>query len=240
MSNYVPTCTLGWIVKRGTTVQLVTRAGAVIPIERVSFQMGAWGFTREGVSKLPRPREYNADGSILNEGDMLVVDFPDGNPTTPLVRGGFISASGDSFLTRTYDERGEGFNRLAMRVAPQRGARELGHVEVEIAADDKGSIVASVTDDVTLDMGGDVTITIGTRTSKLTIRIADGVATIDTDASPGQPAFLGRTMATRLAAALTEIVTGLASPTPYTATTTQQLAIDLAGNTLLTKATKLG
>jgi hypothetical protein len=236
----MPTCTLGWIEKRGTTVQLVTRAGAVIPIERVSFQMGAWGFAREGVSKIPRPREYNADGSILNEGDMLIVNFPDGNPTTPLVSGGFRSVSSDSFLPRTYDERGDGYNRLAMRVAPQRGARELGRVELEVAGDNKGSIDVSATDDVTLDVGGDVTITIGKGASRVTIKVTGGVATIDSEASPGQPAFLGRTMATRLAAALTEIVTGLASPTPFTATTTQQLAIDLAGSTLLTKATKLG
>jgi len=240
VNNFVPTCTIGWIENKGTTVVLRTRSGVSIPIERVSFQMGCWGFTHEGASKLPRPREYNPDGSVLNEGDMLRVDFPDGNPNTPLVSAGFISVKADAFLTRTYDERGEGFNRLAVRVAPQSGSRQLGHVELEVAADDKGSVVLDLSDNASATIGGDLTITVGKGASKVSITVKGGVATIDSDASPGQPVLLGRTFASRLAAALGDIVVGLASPSPYTSTITQQLVTDLAGNSLLTKASKLG
>lgn len=179
--------TKGWIVKRGTTYVLQTRGGNWWPIERVSW-LQPFGSVDEGAHKMPRPRTYDAAGGILDPGDTLAVMFTDGNPKEPLIIGTAIDRA-SQFVSRDYSD---GFNRVAVRVAPLVNNTEQGHVELELAADDKGSIAVDATDSVQIDVGTDAqTVRITVQNGVVTIRASSKVVVdapaveLGTDASEG-------------------------------------------------------
>lgn len=218
---------MGWVVRRGQEVYLLDRNGNRHPLARCSFMMGSFGYDKEGTTKLPRPRVLDSAGNVLSVGDMVKIDFADGNPYQPIVTGGARSVKSDDFIPHTYDAQGGGYNRLAVRVAPQDdNGRELGAVELEIAADDKGS--------VGLELSDDLTITVGQGAGALTITVDGGVAAVG---GAAQPVPLGNAFFSQLAAAMTEIAAGLALiPAPNGTTTT--LAGTLQGTSLLTSTFK--
>jgi len=235
--------TMGWVVRRGQEVYLLDRNGNRHPLARCSFMMGSFGYDKEGTTKLPRPRVLDSAGNVLSVGDMVKIDFADGNPYQPIVTGGARSVKSDDFIPHTYDAQGGGYNRLAVRVAPQSDdGRELGAVELEIAADDKGSVGLELSDDLTARVGGDaswttdgkLTVTVGKGAGALTITVDGGVATVG---SAAQPVPLGKAFFAQLAAAMTEIAAGLAL-IPSTNTVTTALATTLQGTTLLTSTFK--
>lgn len=234
---------MGWVVRRGQEVYLLDRNGNRHPLARCSFMMGSFGYDKEGTTKLPRPRVLDSAGNVLSVGDMVKIDFADGNPYQPIVTGGARSVKSDDFIPHTYDAQGGGYNRLAVRVAPQDdNGRELGAVELEIAADDKGSVGLELSDDLTARVGGDaswttdgkLTITVGQGAGALTITVDGGVAAVG---GAAQPVPLGNAFFSQLAAAMTEIAAGLALiPAPNGTTTT--LAGTLQGTSLLTSTFK--
>lgn len=235
--------TMGWVVRRGQSVYLLARNGTKYQLARCSFMQGSFGFDQEGMAKLPRPRVLDTAGNVLSEGDMVLVLFADGNPNQPIVQGGARSVTSHDFLPHTYDAQGGGYNRLAVRVAPQDdNGRELGSVELEVAADDKGSIGLELSDDLTarakgdtaLTVDGKLTITVGQGAGALTITVDGGVATVGDTA---QPVPLGTSFFAQLAGALTEIAAGLAL-IPSTNTVTTALAGTLQGTSLLTSKFK--
>ena len=251
---YAGTCTMGWMIKRGQQVRLLTRNGSWFSLDRCSFLQGSFGYDTEGTAKLPRPgRVVATNGRIVVEGaDVLVVMFPDGDAKNPVIMGGARSVKSIDFLPHTYDAQGGGYNRLAVRVAPRNDdGDELGSVELEIAADDKGSVGLELSDDLSVRVKGDttigtdgdtalssdgkLTITVGQGAGALTITVQGGVATVGSAAA--QPVPLGNAFFGQLSAALTEIAAGLAL-IPSTNTVTTALAGTLQGSSLLTTAFK--
>ena len=242
---------MGWFVRRGQEVYLLVR-GMRYPLDRCSILQGSFGFDTEGTSKLPRPRVIDSAGNVLSEGDMVVALFPDANPNQVIVMGGARSVTPNDFIPSTYDAQGGGYNRLAVRVAPQDdNGKELGSVELEVAADDKGSVGLELSDDLSvrvkggttiatdgdtaLSSDGKLTITVGQGAGALTITVQGGVATVG--GASAQPVPLGNAFFGQLSAALTEIAAGLAL-IPSTNTVTTTLAGTLQGSSLLTTAFK--
>lgn len=162
--------TKGWFARRGEIVVLRARDGTSWPMERVTF-LQRFGSVDEGGTKLPRPFEYDATGRETVKGDMVLIEFPDGNPNEPVVVGTAVDCTAISFLQRTYAADGSGFNRLAVRVAPRDATdRELGHVEVEVSRLNDGGVELRASD--SLD------ITVGSGAQQVSILAKDGKLTI--------------------------------------------------------------
>lgn len=162
--------TKGRFARRGEIVTLVARNGTVWPLERVTF-LQRFGSRDEGVTKLPRPFEYDALGRCTVKGDVVLIEFPDGNPNEPVVVGTAVDCTAIPFLQRAYRPDGGGFNRLAVRVAPRDASdRETGHVEIEVARQDDGSVEVTASDAID--------ITVGAPGSEVTIAVRDGKMTI--------------------------------------------------------------
>jgi hypothetical protein len=130
--------TVGWFARlRNGELKLESKQGNRWRLDQVSILAGSWGSIDniEGVSKLPRPREYDKDGKVTVPGDRVVIDFVDGDGSKPLVRGGVRGLKPDDFLPRT-DTKDEGvdYNRLAGRLAPRDADGNIvGFVEWEAA-----------------------------------------------------------------------------------------------------------
>ena len=170
----------GWFERTGDTVRLVATNGRTWSLERVSF-LQRFGGRGEGETKLPRPRERDPSGAVLVPGDMVLILFTDGNPNSPVVVGTSVDRKADTLLDRNYD--GTNPNRLAVRVAPRNGSdQELGHVELEVARQDDGSVEIRASDAIQVDVGsGAQTITLTMRDGEVTIK-ASGKVTVDAPA----------------------------------------------------------
>ncbi len=78
---------LGVFVRRGDVIALTDLDGNEWSVDRVIIASGGFGFREDGASILPQPTVCSDDGQVLIEGDKVVIDFLDGNPKMPLVRG---------------------------------------------------------------------------------------------------------------------------------------------------------
>ncbi len=162
--------TKGWFARRGNIVTLESRHGGPWPLDRVTF-LQRFGSVHEGATKLPRPRVFDATGKQTAAGDIVLIEFTDGNPNEPVVVGTAVDCKALPFLQRKYDADGEGYNRVAVRVAPRdRSDRELGDVELEIARDDKGSVELRASDTIEVE--------VGPSSARVTITIENGQMTI--------------------------------------------------------------
>lgn len=173
----------GWLVDRGGEINLVDNTGETYPLANVSVQQGAWGYDHEGVAKLPRPYVHDGSGKVVVQGDKVLIQFLNGNPRTPVITGGVRRLDvQNSTLPARHDKTGANPNRLTLRLAPLGDAgEELGEVLVELAADDKGSVAATVSDTVEGDVGTSVELRVGDpdgATPKLVANLVQGLMTV--------------------------------------------------------------
>jgi hypothetical protein len=129
-----------------------TRRSHSWPLSFVSILQGFWGSVdnAEGVSKMPRVREYDAEGKVVVEGDRVLIEFIDGNPNTPVVRGGVRGVGATDFLPYN-QEPSKGpvsdQNRLAGRMVPlDADGKPQGVMEWELSYDDTAQVRFSVTE----------------------------------------------------------------------------------------------
>lgn len=114
MSGHLRMGRFVWIDDR---VVLVAHNGDVWPIEWVTLQAGGWGWSADGVAKLPRPWRYDPRTSQpIVRGDNVVIEFINGHPKRVLVRAGVVAITRDAFLQASYDA--EGSERYAAQLKP--------------------------------------------------------------------------------------------------------------------------
>lgn len=146
-----PACSYGYFIRWGDVVVLRDAFDNDWPVSRVTIMQGGWGFDEEGVAKLPRPQVYDRSGNVVVQGDRVLIFFPDGDTTTPVVMGGIRSVSATDFLPTTYAP-GRSVNRLAIRVrARDDQGTELGTVDVVIADDDDGTLEVTCSDEARIE-----------------------------------------------------------------------------------------
>lgn len=184
--------TKGWLALRGGVVTLQARGGMWWPIDRVTF-LQRFGSVHEGATKLPRPRVFDDTGRQTAAGDVVLIEFPDGNPAEPVVVGTAVDCKADAFLQRKYNADGSGFNRVAVRVAPRdRNDQELGDVELEIARDDKGTVELWASDKLEIEVGPEsARVTITVENGQVTIRATTKVVVDAPDVELGTAASEG-------------------------------------------------
>jgi len=147
--------TTGRFVRYADTgkVLLTDNRGNWWQLPSVTILTGSWGFSEEGIEKLPRPWEYIADGQPLVSGDIVIIDFLDGSWRRPVVRGGVRSVQASSFFARDHDASGANDNRLRVRLTPMIKGVQVGEVQVKACDDDLGSVELLVSESVKIGIG---------------------------------------------------------------------------------------
>lgn len=132
----------GRFVWRGGDVWLESDRGDQWGPEWYGIAHGGWGWD-EGTAKLPRPWRFDARGAVLVEGDMVLIEFVNGNTDSPLARPGPARPTRVDWLSTSFAAGG------AERVRVQHTARdvdtgaELGSYREEIAVRD-GAMVNTI------------------------------------------------------------------------------------------------
>lgn len=142
-----PGTTQGQFVERGEgDVVLIDRAGNKYPLDMVSILTGSFGFTDEGVSKLPRAAKYDSKGREVRRGDRVIIMFLEGSRKRPVVIGGAKAIDRNDFLAYSHRKpAGADQNRLAARLQPLDDEdNPVGSVDLEAAYDDKAALRVSV------------------------------------------------------------------------------------------------
>lgn len=199
--------TSGWFVDYGSEVVLRDRWGNVWSRASVSIVQGGFGYAEDGAQKVPRPFKYDAQGNTVIEGDVVLIDFLDGNPKTPVVLGGVRSARATGFLSRGHHDEKAPYNRLRVRLrALDVDGNEVGDARVDIHGDDgEGSIRVSATAKLQLLVSSDLD-----GGSPIRLTVADGKVTVEGGGTT-EPVLLGRTYTADELKALTQVSAGLAS-----------------------------
>lgn len=180
--------TFGRFVDYGDAVLLVDRRGNRWTPEYVSILHGSFGYRAEGVEKLPRPWKYDDNGKAVIEGDVVLIDFLDGNIKTPVVCGGVRGVSPNDFFAYNYASEKANPNRLAARLLSLDGeGAEVGEVRILVNDDDLGSVEVQATDRVEIFVGDDLEAEDGIR-----IVVEAGVVTV-TGGGTTEPVILGAT-----------------------------------------------
>lgn len=146
--------TFGEFVDYGSKVVLSGRGGMSWDLNRVSIITGSFGFTKEGMVKLPRPTLY-APGTqeVIIQGDAVCIFFIDGHPKRPVVMGGIRGITSDPDpnpfqppLAYNHDSEGANPNHLFIRLVPSHPLTGIpnGLIEVSISEDDGASIDISL------------------------------------------------------------------------------------------------
>lgn len=200
--------TSGWFVDYGDAVVLRDRWGNTWAEASVSIVQGGFGYKEDGAQKLPRPFKYDANGGTIIEGDVVLIDFLDGNPKTPVVVGGVRSAKESGFLARGYGDEQAPYNRLAVRL---RALDTAGAVSGEVRLDvhkpgNEGGAKLSATTRLELLVTDDL----DTEAAAIRITIADGKVTVEAGGLT-EPVLKATTFQTDLAAGLTEVTAALSA-----------------------------
>jgi len=200
------TVTSGWFVDYGDRVVLRDRWGNTWAEESVSIVQGGFGYKEDGAQKLPRPYTYDANGGVVVEGDVVVIDFLDGNPKTPLVLGGVRSAKDAGFLSRGYQDEDAPYNRMAARLrALDTSGGVVGEARLEVhASGDEGGVKLSATAKLELLVASDL----DSEASPIRVTIADGIVTVE-GGGLTEPVLKATTFQADLAASLTEVSAAL-------------------------------
>jgi hypothetical protein len=139
---------VGWFARTaGGSLFLESNRGNRWTLDFVSILQGTWGSidNSEGVTKLPRPREYDKDGKVVVEGDRVVIDFLEGDPSMPIVRGGVRGVRTNDFFPYNQSAAAADFNRLGGRLCPlDSEGKAKGVVEWEAAYGDQAAVRVSV------------------------------------------------------------------------------------------------
>ena len=200
--------TSGWFVDYGDTVLLRDRWGNTWSLDSVSIASGTFGFADDGFEKLPRPWKYDGD-KVVVRGDVVIIDFADGNPKTPIARGGIRQATKDDFLARNHaDTPGAPYNRCRARL---RALDAAGVVQGEVRLnvhEGTGDARLSATDTIEIFVGSDLDGTDG-----IWLVVAGGGVRVGSSAgTAAEGVILGKTFLTDLSTwqgAVTTFLTAL-------------------------------
>lgn len=204
-----PMLTSGRFIDYGDRVVLADFDGNTWAAESVSIVQGSFGYRDDGVVKLPRPWTFNASTGLPTiEGDVVVVQFVNDNPATPIVMGGVRSAKASDFLERNHGDGDRPFNRLAMRLrALDAAGAVVGEARVDVhGALGPGTIRALTTGTLELVLAPDL----ATEAGALTLRIKDGVVTVTAGGAP-VPVLLADPFSSDASGAWTEVSSALAA-----------------------------
>lgn len=205
--------TSGFFVEKGETVVLRDRWGNTFALQSVTIMSGTFGFDHDGFEKLPRPWKYDDDGKVVVRGDVVVIDFLDGNPKTPVVRGGARQATADDFLARNHGDVEAPYNRCRARLrALDADGAVQGEVRLRVNDGADGDVKVQATGALELFVGDDLDADGG-----IYVTIGGGVVTVRTAAGTSEGVILGKTFLSGLSTALADIIAGLAL-VPYVAT----------------------
>lgn len=170
--SYAPTTfapTWGYFVDRGDRVDLVDgrtqHRWTGLDRGAVEYCNGSAFNATEGFFRAPRPWKYDDQGNVLVYGDLVLIEFLDGNPNRPIVRPGARSTK-----SRAPDEDTEFFpyNPLGQDPNPMRWRY--------VARDDRGAVTGHVQAKA-LDGGAKVELVVGGK------KFGEGVTvTLDFDA----------------------------------------------------------
>ena len=155
----VPGPTYGRFIDYGNgRVILTDRIGNRWSAERVAILSGSFGNDDEGVEKLPRPWRWDTTtGRLITTGDWVVIDFLDGSPRRPIVRGGVRPLPHDAFLARAHADLASSSGspgRMRARLRPRDGnGVATGEVRLYVADDGSGAVRVVATDGVKLQVG---------------------------------------------------------------------------------------
>ena len=190
--------TFGRFVDYGDNVLLADRHGNTWVLASVTVLSGGFGFREDGVERLPRPWKYDAAGVVVVEGDMVVIDFLDGDCRCPLVRGGIRGVQPNAFFAYNHEAagaKGAGWNRLRARLTARDDTGALlGEVRFKLLDDDLGSMVLQATDSLRIEVGP-VDAPTATITVEAGVVTLDGT-TVKLGASAGDVAVLGNALVT--------------------------------------------
>lgn len=204
-----PTLTSGRFIDYGDRVVLADFSGNTWAAESVSIVQGGFGYRDDGVTKPPRPWTFDAKTGLATiEGDVVLIQFVNDNPATPIVMGGVRSAKTSEFLERNHGDGTKPFNRLAMRLrALDTTGAVVGEARADIHGDlGPGTLRALTTHTLELVLAPDLT----TEAGALTLRLEGGVVTVTASGVP-VPVLLATPFGTDASAAWTEVSTALAA-----------------------------
>lgn len=117
-------------------VALVDDYGNRWAAERVAVVDGGWGYDQDGVARLPRPWVYDDRSNVTVRGDVVLIDYLDDDPRSPVVTGGLrrVGASG-GFLDTSFADGAEQIRIQQRMLDPDTGAVR-GAVRVQAGPDD--------------------------------------------------------------------------------------------------------
>lgn len=199
----------GRLIDGGESVRLVDKWGNDWGADSVKMLAGSFGSKSEGWRKAPRPYKYvPGTTEILVQGDDLLIVFPDGDPTQPIVIGALWSLedADDGLLTGLQlDDAAADANKGIFRLNAVDASTGLptGHVTVSV-----------------LDGGNAVEIGVGVvnGVNLLRLRIdASGLSILIGAGAESQRVVLGDTYMTDLQGVLSEIIAigaGIPASTP--------------------------
>ncbi len=198
--------TSGWFVDYGGRIVLRDRWGNTWAEDSVSVVQGGFGYREDGAQKLPRPFKYDASGATVIHGDVVLIDFLDANPKTPIVVGGVRSAKESGFLARGYADEAAPYNRGAARLRSLDTAGNVtGEVRLDIHGDrGDGTAKLSATSAIELLVSDDLE----TESAPIRITIAGGKVTVE-GGGLTEAVLKATTFQSDLAAGLTEVVAAL-------------------------------
>lgn len=154
--SYAPTTfapTWGYFIDRGDRVDLVDgrtqHRWTGLDRGAVQYSNGSAINAVEGFYRAPRPWKYDAQGNVIVYGDLVVIEFLDGNPNMPIVRPGARST-----MSRAPEEDTAFFphNPLGQDPNPMRWRY--------VARDDRGAVTGHVQAKA-LDGGAKVELVVG-------------------------------------------------------------------------------
>jgi hypothetical protein len=127
----------GILVDYGSKLVLRDSRGNTWDQDRVRLLAGDFGSCRDGTERAPRAWVFDqGSGSVLVEGDLLLIDFLDGDADKPFIRGGVrpLIPEDDSFFSG--QSIGQDANRYAFRqVQLDAAGVQSGHFDIEAFAD---------------------------------------------------------------------------------------------------------
>lgn len=244
-----PAVTQGRFIDYGDYTVLVDELGNMSTLDYVRIIPGLWGGKEEGVQKLPRPWLYDeASGTVIEEGDTVLVFYLNDSPQTPVVFGCARAIGANEVYDQ--DHRGAEVNRWYARVASQVAGvvSPTGVVEAEVL---DGALSISTNLGTALSAGTSVDVSAGTEVNVRGTTSAElsagadggGVASIKVTLASGkttvtlagalspEPVVKGTSMLGDLQLALTELAaapTALGLPTTNTLTMIASIAASLA------------
>lgn len=220
--------TSGRFIDYGDRVVLADFDGNTWAAESVSIVQGGFGYREDGVTKPPRPWTFNAaTGQPVIEGDVVLIQFVNDNPSMPVVTGGVRSARASDFLERGHADGERPFNRLAMRLrALDPTGAVVGEARVDVhGALGPGTMRALATGTLELVLAPDLANEAGA----IVLRIQDGVVTVTAGGAP-VPVLLSAPFSADANAAWTQVSAALgALGFPVTSIATHIAALGAGG-----------